>query len=78
MEALVGVYLFVVVPLCFYFEISLCNELCCLKLCFGKNLDYLQLSCESTERMRTNFVKLSHSQSGTPCGPVWLLILLAG
>ena len=55
------------ISLCFYFEVSLCSETCCLRLCFGKNLDYLQLSCESTERMRMNFVKLAHSQSGTPC-----------
>lgn len=69
MEALVGVYLFVVVPLCFCFEISLCSELHCLRLCFGKNLDYLQLSCESRERMRTHFVKLAHSRLAhhVPC-----------
>lgn len=51
----------------FYFEFFLCSELCYLRLCFDKNLDFMQLSRESTERMRMNFVKLAHSQSGTPC-----------
>lgn len=50
-----GVYLFVVVPLCFYLEVSLCTEIHHLRLCFGKNLDYLQLPCERTKRMRKNF-----------------------
>lgn len=27
-----GIYLFVMVPLCFYFEISLCSEICYLRL----------------------------------------------
>lgn len=60
-------FISVIMPLCLTLNFFVCSELCYLRLCFGKNLDFMQLSRESTERMRTNFVKLAHSQSGTPC-----------